>query len=122
MFVETPGDAGLAPMQGGAGQLVLDVLDRRKQQKEREGDLQKAVERRLRLRRLLRDPAISHDRCSPCNGRSTVFLAPQRTPVTRPACCACLGFLTELTCKPPVETSDATHQVWRVPMSISAAR
>ena len=50
-------------MQGGAGQQVLDVLDRRKAQREREEDLQKAAERRLRLRRLSRDPAISHDRC-----------------------------------------------------------
>ena len=39
------------------------MLDRRKRQKEREEDLQTAVERRLRLRRLSRDPAIAHDRC-----------------------------------------------------------
>jgi hypothetical protein len=41
---------------------VLEVLSRRKAQREREADLQKAVERRLGLRRLSQDPALSHDR------------------------------------------------------------
>ena len=41
---------------------MQEVLDRRRAQREREQDLQKAAERRLRLRRLSRDPVLSHDR------------------------------------------------------------
>lgn len=43
---------------------MLEVLGSRRAQREREADLQKAVERRLGLRRLAQDPVLSHDRCA----------------------------------------------------------
>ena len=43
---------------------MLKVLSSRKAQHEREADLRKAGERRLGLRRLSQDPALSHDRCA----------------------------------------------------------
>ncbi|CAL8469784.1 g9326 [Coccomyxa elongata] len=49
------------------GKEVAEVLDRRKVQHQKAEDLRRAVERRLRLRRLSHDPAVSHDRfCSAC--------------------------------------------------------
>ena len=44
------------------GKEVAAVLDRRKMQHQKAEDLRRAVERRLRLRRLSHDPAVSHDR------------------------------------------------------------
>ena len=48
-----------------SGREVAEVLSRRKGQHQRAEDLRRAVERRLRLRRLSHDPAVSHDRCTP---------------------------------------------------------
>ena len=44
------------------GQEVRDVLARRRQEHDKAEDLRRALERRLRLRRLNKDPALSHDR------------------------------------------------------------
>lgn len=48
-----------------SGREVAEVLSRRKGQHQRAEDLRRAVERRLRLRRLSHDPTVSHDRCTP---------------------------------------------------------
>lgn len=44
------------------GKEAAEVLDRRKVQHQKAEDLRRAVERRLRLRCLSHDPAVSHDR------------------------------------------------------------
>ena len=44
------------------GQEVRDVLARRRQEHDKAEDLRRALERRLRLRRLNKDPILSHDR------------------------------------------------------------
>ncbi|KAK9907490.1 hypothetical protein WJX75_004677 [Coccomyxa subellipsoidea] len=50
-----------------SGKGVAEILSRRKGQHQRAEDLRRAVERRLRLRRLSHDPAVSHERfCTAC--------------------------------------------------------
>ena len=44
------------------GQEVREVLARRRQEHDKAEDLRRALERRLRLRRLNKDPVLSHDR------------------------------------------------------------
>ncbi len=44
------------------GREVAEVLDRRKGLHQKAEDPRRAVERRLRLRRLIHDPAVSHNR------------------------------------------------------------
>ena len=44
------------------GQEVRDVLARKRQEHDKAEDLRRALERRLRLRRLNKDPILSHDR------------------------------------------------------------
>ena len=44
------------------GQEVRDVLARRRQEHDKAEDLRRALKRRLRLRRLNKDPVLSHDR------------------------------------------------------------
>lgn len=46
------------------GQQVQQALTRRQREHDKSEDLRRALERRLRLRRLNRDPALSHDRCT----------------------------------------------------------
>ena len=50
------------------GQEVRDVLAKRRQEHDKAEDLRRALERRLRLRRLNKDPVLSHDR-SVCSTR-----------------------------------------------------
>ena len=49
-------------MWQGSGAAILDLLQQRREQQQKAEELRHAVERRLRLRRLASDPAVSHDR------------------------------------------------------------